>query len=189
MADLANWQAAAQATQQVSDATARLTQSTALDNAQATEEEAQSDATTAKDDAQDQAEETQTDTQAQAADAEALAQAAVTDAVFTLLPDALIVPLDGPAPALAPDYLWGYEANDYYLYPTFGTFSFGGVEAIGYEGIATVAPTFGSVITDYILQTGDLRGIGDAAGAGFGIYNTYAPHDIVRTLLPLAADS
>ena len=32
----------------------------------------------------------------------------------------LIAPTDGPAPTLAPDFIAGYEANDYYQWPTIG---------------------------------------------------------------------
>jgi hypothetical protein len=171
-ADMANWQAAAQATQQVSNAIATLTRSASEATAQESDEQSQSDATTAKDDAQADAEETQTDTQAEADDAEAVAQAAATDAVFTYLPDILIAPTDGPTPVLTPDYLWGYEANEYYVGQTNGVFLQASVEmGIGwvwfrgaptFGGPGTSGPYIGDFWTPYAAQLSSY--LGDAPG-------------------------
>jgi hypothetical protein len=217
-ADLAAAQAAAQAAQQVSQAAAQLVQSYAQADAQEGAEQAQADATTGKDNAQAEAEETQTDSDAEAADATAVAQAAATDTVFTYLPDTLIAPSDGPVVALTPDYLWGYEANDFYLYPTSGTFGQAAAEfGIGwvwfrgvpdYPGAANFGPYLGYDWGAY--RGGMLLGLmgntpgnwdsgmfgtemvtPDASGGGvlYGNPIAFTPHDLVRSgLLPVEGD-
>ncbi|HWB12671.1 MAG TPA: putative toxin, partial [Pirellulales bacterium] len=186
-ADLANWQAAALAIQQVGAAGAQLTQSTAQDNAQASEEQAQADATTAEDDAQAEAEATQTDSEAEAADAEALAQAETTEAVFTDLPDTLIAPSEGPAPTLAPDYQGGYEANDYYVHQTAGVFTQEwSLWGVGWEAFATAAPTFGGFASSAPLGTLDGNSVPDVAGGPYGVSIPFRQQDLVRNQLPQA---
>ncbi|HEX5497824.1 MAG TPA: hypothetical protein VFX03_01300, partial [Thermomicrobiales bacterium] len=112
--DAAISSAASSAAEQISAATAAFLQSQSQSNADSTLEISQNDALETKDDAGAQAEHDQDVSDAQSGQAEALAQAAVTDSVFQNLPDTLIAPADGPTPALIADYLFGYEAGDYF---------------------------------------------------------------------------
>jgi hypothetical protein len=145
----------------------------------------------------DTADKTAADSQAEADDAEAVTQAA-TDAVFTYLPDILIAPTDGPTPVLTPDYLWGYEANEYYVGQTNGVFLQASVEmgigwvwfraAPSYAGAGSSGPDLGAFWSAYGAQlssplgntpgiwgppeystTGDLTGFSATADTAGGV--------------------
>jgi hypothetical protein len=119
-ASLAAADAVAEAAQEVADANAALAQANSAADAQKTAEQAEVDAEQARDDAEAQAQHDQSVNNAQAVHDEQVGGA--VDAVFALLVGLLNPPDDGTAPTLAPDFNWGYKANDFSVGQTPGNF-------------------------------------------------------------------
>ncbi|HEV3025785.1 MAG TPA: hypothetical protein VGX76_25100, partial [Pirellulales bacterium] len=177
-ADLAAQRAAADAQQQINDADAQLAQSNADADAQQTQTKAEADAEKTADDANAQARHDQAVSQAQAAHDVTIWQSDVTDAVFALLPDPLLPPADGSAPTLTADFTWGYEANDFYLYPTFSPFgeagSMFGPEWQPWMGVPNFMPDFGTPFYAY-----DWTGYGHSMPWGLlGLGGSFDPNSV-----------
>ncbi|HVA44856.1 MAG TPA: hypothetical protein VNH11_00590, partial [Pirellulales bacterium] len=141
-AGLASDQAAAQATLQTSQAAATQTRSASEADTQETQQQAQADALESKDDGDAAAANATADGAAESQEATDAARAEVPDAVFGYLPDRLVPPSDGPAPVLTPDFLSGYEANDFYVGQTSDNYDYAaGLMSINFEPFAGAPET------------------------------------------------
>ena len=175
-ADEAAAEAQAEAAQEDSDANAALTQADANADAQETQEQADADAAKAENDADTQARHDAEASELQAAHDQALTQAAVTDAVFASLPDVPVAGADGSTPTLTPDFMPGYEANDFYLEQTTGipetTLSdvFDNWSLVGLQPVDYMPGDLGISGIAY-----DYEGYSGGGGMPFGLLGTFTP--------------